>query len=292
MILTTLGCKTIYLREDYLQSPLDSNYYSADIKIGENNYNGIALAKAEANEPFIFYVGGIYSGTIEVKSIDCNIDLKKTYSNSSYTSFVIDMKENKRCLFSINIFPYFEKEISNGIKWKSIKGLVALKKEKYLYNYYQYQISDQESFMIPFTVQENDSRVFIKGCNYKHDKKYLKGTYTVTIKSSEIKVDDTCIMEGFIKSKKQNESVTVLVTKYKFSFKALPEPEITINDKTFDILADHNISFIGLGSKSVFSNYGKFLFDQEQEIVRLYSVQGRTLACKVNKEKKDYECFR
>lgn len=292
-ILTLVGCKSVYLRDDFLSSAIDSNYYSADLIIEGNNYKGISLVKAQDHEPFIFYVAGIYNGYINIKSNDCNIDQSKSYKNSALTSFVVDLKENDRCLISVNVFPQFEKEIANGFKWKSVKGLIAIKKEKYKqFNYQSYQVTKHIHILFPFSAEQDNSRVFIKGCGFKFDKTFNKGSHLIKISSNDLDFNSTCILEGFIKNKIQDESVTILVTNYELGFRPLPEPHILFKNNKIEILADSNVSFISLGSQFLFSNVGELKLEEPEVIIRLYSIKGRTLSCKINKEVKALSCFR
>ena len=66
-----MGCQKATLKRDVVRSPLDSNYHSALIitSFGENF--GVAVDRAEMDQPYTFRVQGIHSGTITVASREC-----------------------------------------------------------------------------------------------------------------------------------------------------------------------------------------------------------------------------
>ena len=286
-----LGCSSHHLKEDISLSASEYNYQGAEIKVLGHSDFGVSIKRAYSDEPFLFSVGGLYSGSVNISSQECQINETKNYTNFEYVNFILDLKSFKRCVIAITITPYFDPDISELVKWKSVNGLLAIKTDDYETNYQSFQIRNSDNVFFTYEVTDKVSRVFLKGCGYTYDQKINHGQRSILITPHEMKFNRACVIEGFIKGELQNQSLALFINKYDDIFSPLPTPSLIFNEKTFEVNADHNISLIGLGDKFIFGSKAQFYYKNDESIVRLYSNQGRTAVCFIYKNKKDFKCL-
>ena len=165
VVFVIMGCQKATLKRDVVRSPLDSNYHSALIitSFGENF--GVAVDRAEMDQPYTFRVQGIHSGTITVASRECGFSERKYYENSEIVDFTVSLKA-ERCLFGITVMPQFTAEESGGVEWRGVTGVLALRKAYQTMMLGSFRGPSNKPVKVPLNIN-GSARVFLAGCGLK-----------------------------------------------------------------------------------------------------------------------------
>lgn len=281
-MIAIVKCSTQKLRTDNSPAALDSNYYSAEIDIENKKYFGLAIGKAPTSGPFEFSVTGYYTGIIRVESDECNYTESKKYVNYSTEKFSLDMGKHKRCLISISVFPEFTTGVAGKQYWYGTKGLVMVYADKRPLIANMYRGHGFGEFNFKFTTYFDVTRFFIKGCGIKFDQTYFKGR---NIEFFHVNADENnkiCIMEGFLKSKKSDDTVLFLNNFYDESYIRLPIPKFDIEYRKLTVHADQSVSVMNFKGETILSNEGTFVHDTSVKgYLRMMTVKGRIMMCEV-----------
>lgn len=270
------GCLNARLRNDFRPSPLDTGYHSAEIIVSGEHYFGVTAQRADIGQPFVFEVGGIANGTIEITSTECNLQSKKTYTNFANVKFEVTSPA-KRCLIQIFVFPQFTADQANKIQWRGLSGIILLRRSARTLARIS-QIRSGADFSVDLDLKE-DSRVYLAGCGTRHDETVNRPMWSLRIESNLQSVTRQCVIDGFIKGKSGITDVAILISRFSDDVQKLPIPEIKFNRRSFTVNGDASVAVIGFNGKAVYGSRAKFMNDTG--LLRLYSVKGRSVFCEI-----------
>lgn len=271
-----MSCAQKKITQDQFPSAIDSNYHSVLFEKDEMKFFGHLIIKAPTSGPFSFKVFTIHKGTVSLKSSECGINTVQSYLNSSIVEFTLNPSKT-RCLFSVLVMPDFTEKESGGVKWKSLSGLVLMKRDSNQFSGNSHLILSNDFSWFTLNIEDQAARVFYKGCGYGENKTYKQGSHPVFISPKE----KDCVIEGFIKGQKQNETIMELVSVYDKDFMKLPFPQLSRLGKEFTIEASSQVSLIILNGVSYFKNTLNLENPSFPMEVRFYSSAGRAVYCSI-----------
>lgn len=271
------------LRSDFRASPVDSNFFSAEIVVNGESYFGVAPGKAGVDQPFSFEVGGIHRGSITARSRECQFDETKSYSNSSRVKFLVS-KTNKRCLFSIFINPQFTEKEANKQSWRGVQGLLVFRQSNMaIVEAAQLRRGAYHIFNVEI---KRPSRIYLKGCDTSYSSHHGPSRVAIELDSTDMD-EKACVIDGFIKDDLGGTTdVVILISRFKDEFSRLPEPVIQHSNGSFKFSADRAVSIATFGNQLKFSPEGQFAGNG---VLKLFTAQGRSAFCIIKDG--EHKCF-
>lgn len=277
--MSVVGCVSPAIKNDIQNAAIDSRYHSAEIVVNGDHNLGIAAAKADPGRPFSFSVAGIHRGTITIRSKECGVDISQSYSGSALYPFTVDVKD--RCLFAISVFPDFTEKESNGIEWRGLTGVLAVRLTSNVAVVKAERLRFMNNALLDLELNER-SRVYLRGCGFKHHLVHNPGLFSVEIKDNLNPEGGDCVVDGYAAGVSGRKlDLAILLSHYAIDFTRLPLPELKIGERSLTVSADSSVSFMSFGKENVFSN--SHTFQGSEGVLRLYTNKGRYAFCVIDR---------
>lgn len=259
---------------------------NVEIFSGRERFFGAGMMKAGENQPFSFFVRGVHQGTVTAKSEECDFAEEKTYTGSEPVLFSVPSVKAKACLFSITVQPMFTEDISNGVKWRALTGLLAVRLDDREFQGRTLRLLPGRRVFFSF-MDMKGSRFYLRGCGLKEDQVLESESFHQDYMP---KLQDFCVIEGFVKGKVQDITISYLVLREDPELLKIPEPKVIFYRRSVHIEADENVSLISFRGEEVFSNRGSFDYDGSLDVVSFFTTGGRAMFCVLRE--RQVECFR
>lgn len=275
-----VNCQSKSLTPDYLKSSIDARYNSALMTVNGNRQVGLGIGIGPLKGPFSFSVKGIHKGWVSVKSKECNLNEVVSYVNSEEVIFTAKA-EVARCLIAITVMPEFSSLESNSIEWRSLQGFLLLRRDESIQIYDTSQFSKRDSTGFKVPILEKGSRLVVKGCDINIDELSLTNEKFFIVKKPD---SNPCLAQGFIKGKRENRTISFLVSSFDSDYLKLPKPSISFEGGGIFIQGSSSVSFISANNHFAFSDSMIVRANNFPISVVLYSAQGRASYCFIRGE--------
>lgn len=296
------GCVTP-ITVDQAVDPINANYPSAELRVNGEPYFGMAITSILENESLDklkLEVRGLFEGTIQINSKNCNISQTFTYKGDHFHPFSLTGNAERSCIISIAVYPKIKQFEDKLIPSPVFKGEIFVKVLKDKSNPWVGQSSriqekDSDVLDIQTELDEDKVDVLISGCDSKSvfSQDIYGGRFVVNSRDfMDSSTKKTCYVEGALVFEKSVRSFSWVFHIYDQFFAPLPLPSITNVSPGEDIfLFDESVSILFFDEEAFFTNQYQFKFDESKpHTVRGISSKGRIAICDWLISEKQWEC--
>jgi len=291
------GCAGKLVRDPVIPA-IDANYMAVEFSSQGLYSHGLGITYAlDGNFPDI-EIQGYNEGTIKVTSERCKVDATYNYTDNRRQRIEVENADGRSCLFTSVVSPIYSLSQAGDIKVFSFKGHFYVKnlkpEDRDIWSGYTARPRAGRDYSLVVKTKFDRPTVILRGCGLRYQKDYDAKGGKVTLKLHEIipKWDKTktCVVQGLLEERGQDELVTILISSFSPDYPDLPRAELEVDEDEVEVRASENISIISVNDRFKVDQEHKFKFNPEGDnILRLLTVKGRSLLAVWNKEKKRWE---
>lgn len=281
LFLFIVSCTT--LRTDPSIPATDAGFPSAEGVVGGERFRGIKIVSVKEGQSLAdldFKIQGLFSGTVKIDSMNCQLDESVRYQNSSLVEVPLSGSATRSCVVNFLVSPEYPRQQSQAVVVHGFKGALAIRvlKEDEAWIGKEVVLPVSSDRLVKLDLRETSPvRVIFFGCGIEYSEKlYPEEDGSVEIPLSEIasQTQSLCVASGLvISSEYEDLMVDVIVARHSGSFVDLSKPNVTFDEDKVCITADPVVSFLMTDKES--SNCTKKCF-KGVKLIRGVTVKGRS----------------
>ena len=292
ILLLVTGCAGTLKEDPSWPTPIDAEYPSAEVwacgRLQDMGQNVCSIERGQPYDKVKMAVAVYYKGTVKVSSTNCGLETELSYEKTGLFDIQIPGIAQKNCVVVVTVIPQLPDQKNSGIRVYGLRGYLAIRVLDKGNNWtgttkkITGSFSSKEVFWIGR--QKTDVDLVIDGCGLPTFKKKIPAPTEgiVEFNLNEVIPKDmpqqTCVLQGYFRSQVYKDSLfNIMVSNYDERFTPLPIPVVNIDKEKIEIVADSSVSIIAVNDEYKIANKAKFKFVGDRNVVRLLTVNGRTV---------------
>lgn len=300
LLVTSHGCATPVSR-DPSPPAAASNYPTAEFWAQGKLFHGlgeIALKKGQSLADINLKVQGYFGGTIRVDSSFCHLRKSASYSGMELVSFPLTGTASESCVVDILVSSVYPEIYDSSTLVYEMKGQLLVKvipdQKPYFLASSKVQDRTDTNIFVPVEATIGSVQAVFKGCGSSY-------VDTVPVNDGEAMISarslagpaplDRCVYEGFVEGLGGIKRVSWAVWFYAKDFAPLPLPRLDFNGDTVRIESDPAVAAIIFDKNYKLASKASFKLNQDEEhMLRLLTVKGRSVVCQWVQGKGEFVC--